>query len=696
MPPSKKKRGQAAGRQPADGQLLNTRVVLLKLQLLTAARDGDGAAVARILAVGVDPNASAPARDASGEVGQATALAAAAALGRLEVARLLLEAGADPNLAIGTGGTPLMAAAANGHPEVLRLLLARGAAVDAARQSTGSTAFHSACCNNHAECAEALAWAGCDVGLKTKAGQTGREVAEAQGHAEVLTRLRAVVADQLRAAQAAGAAPAPEPEAGDQRPATQLLRAARKGDVAAVSRLPAAGADPNASVSARTASGEVLQTTALATAAERGRPEAARLLLQGGADPDRARSAGDAPLMAGAVVGEQLRAAQAAGAVPAPEPEAAADGGLADQLMEASFGEGGVAAVSRLLAAGADPNASVTRRKASGDVTIALVTAAGNGRLEVVRLLLEGGANPSLSAHDDHRDVIAGLRGFTPLMNAARCGELEVLRLLLAYGAAVDAVGPDTGITAFHCACFENQAECAEVLMRAGCDVEIKDKVGWTGREMAEQSQGSKDLVRRLRALARQPFVGVLVELAGLVGAAEHNGKRATVRPGRVPAFPCSVSFLHYHYTCGGRMRSGVPPPAPPRSGAALPGGEAALHAGAAGAAGGGRRRGAPHGRETGELCAGAPAGRHAVRPGGPGGCRGPRSRCPVQCWSLSLSLADGLRAVPNLACSVVQGRGDRPARGGRRAAGQPLWQRGHELSPDGGRGVPGRAARPA
>jgi hypothetical protein len=67
-----------------------------------------------------------------------------------------------------------------------------------------------------------------------------------------------------------------------------------------------------------------------------------------------------------------------------------------------------------------------------------------------------------------------------------------------------------------------------EALARAGCDVGLKNKSGHTGREMAEERE-SRGAARRLRVLARQPFVGVLVELAGLVGAAEHNGKRATV-----------------------------------------------------------------------------------------------------------------------------------------------------------------------
>jgi hypothetical protein len=64
-----------------------------------------------------------------------------------------------------------------------------------------------------------------------------------------------------------------------------------------------------------------------------------------------------------------------------------------------------------------------------------------------------------------------------------------------------------------------------------------------TGRELAE-AKGSKHAARRLRALARQPFVGVLAELAGLVGAAEHNGKRATVWPrGRNHDIPCPFAL---------------------------------------------------------------------------------------------------------------------------------------------------------
>jgi ankyrin repeat protein len=151
-----------------------------------------------------------------------------------------------------------------------------------------------------------------------------------------------------------------------------------------------------------------------------------------------------------------------------------------------------------------------------------LIAASRNGHLEVVRLLLEGGADPRRERGKGHTPL-------TALRWAASTGHLEMLRLLLGHGAAVDTACTKEHATAFHYACLHNHAGCVEALARAGCDIGLKTKNGLTGREIAEK-EGSKDTVRRLRALARQAFVGVLVELAGLVGAAEHNGNHATVR----------------------------------------------------------------------------------------------------------------------------------------------------------------------
>jgi ankyrin repeat protein len=258
------------------------------------------------MAAGGDPNALVTVLGATGNDLRTTALCQAAGNGRLEAAWLLLEGGADPSLADGDGATPLMLAAGDGQLEMLRLLLARGAAVDAARPHNGETAFHYACNHNQAECAEALARAGCNVGLKTKRGHTGRQIAEGKGHGEVAARLRAVATEQLRAAQAADPAPAPTPAAvvGEEGPVDQLAQAALQGDAAAVARLLAAGADPNASVPGQMPSGEVVQSTALCEAATTGQLEVVRLLLDAGAQPGRAAGDGTTPLMAAAGEGQ--------------------------------------------------------------------------------------------------------------------------------------------------------------------------------------------------------------------------------------------------------------------------------------------------------------------------------------------------------------------------------------------------------
>ena len=110
MPPSKKKRGKAAGQQaPALRHLVK------------AAHEGDAAAVTRLLAAGADPNALVAGRSVvSREEVQTTALCEAAEYGRLEAARLLLDGGADPSLAGGDGFTPLMVAARQGQLEAVR------------------------------------------------------------------------------------------------------------------------------------------------------------------------------------------------------------------------------------------------------------------------------------------------------------------------------------------------------------------------------------------------------------------------------------------------------------------------------------------------------------------------------------------------------------------------------------------------
>jgi len=103
-----------------------------------AAREGDRAMVVRLIAEGVDVNTEGPRGG--------TALVGAAERGHLDIARVLLEHGADPDKIPrpdpSTGVvamTPLMAAAVQGHADVVDLLISYGA--DASIQ-VGETALY--------------------------------------------------------------------------------------------------------------------------------------------------------------------------------------------------------------------------------------------------------------------------------------------------------------------------------------------------------------------------------------------------------------------------------------------------------------------------------------------------------------------------------------------------------------------------
>jgi ankyrin repeat protein len=122
-----------------------------------------------------------------------TALHLAAFFGKAEVARILLEAGAEVN-AIADNELRVQAlhsAAAGRHLEVCRLLLAAGADVNA-RQAGGFAPLHAAARNGDPELVELFLSAQADPSASTDAGQTPAATAEAAGHVDVARRLSQV------------------------------------------------------------------------------------------------------------------------------------------------------------------------------------------------------------------------------------------------------------------------------------------------------------------------------------------------------------------------------------------------------------------------------------------------------------------------------------------------------------------------
>ena|SRR5438105_6552656 len=115
-----------------------------------------------------------------------TALGLASFFGHAEVVRMLLAAGASPDVASRNEMKvrPLHAATARGDVEIVRLLLAAGADPNAAQQA-GFVPLHEAAHANKREIAEALVGAGARTDVKEDRGRTAADLAREGGHEEL-------------------------------------------------------------------------------------------------------------------------------------------------------------------------------------------------------------------------------------------------------------------------------------------------------------------------------------------------------------------------------------------------------------------------------------------------------------------------------------------------------------------------------
>ena len=395
--------------------------------------------------------------------GQFQPLHEAAAHGLASILEMLVDAGGDVNQTNGNGGTPLMAASSWNRPEITRILLAHGANVDAISNG-GYTALMNAAVMNGVENLEMLLAAGADTELKTVRDWTALRWAEDVGRREAVAVLlragadvtaldaemvvdRGASADLIEAAKAgddAGIrswlAQGADLNAADSQGRTALMWATRETHISVMEELLRAGAN----VDAR----NDLRPTALFEAVMFSR-RAVDVLIAHGANVDAKDPSGGFPRGIAASSGN-LEAAEAllqAGADVNAQNE---DGRSA--LINAAF-DGRVGIVELLLEQGAKVDATDVNGRT------ALVHAAAAGRDGLIGLLARHDA--ALNRADN--------RGMTPLMRAAENGHVDVVRTLLDLGADPDVVNPHDQ-TARVIALRENQMVIAEVLRTARAD----------------------------------------------------------------------------------------------------------------------------------------------------------------------------------------------------------------------------------
>jgi ankyrin repeat protein len=152
-------------------------------------------------------------------------------------------------------------------------------------------------------------------------------------------------------------------------------------------------------------------------------------------------------------------------------------------------GEKDISAVRWFLAAGMNPNA---RRKDAREETAA-AAAANSGSLEIVKLLLDHGADPNLSLRPWPWETM-------PLLFAVRGGHLEIVRLLLENGVKID-TKDSWGVTPLMAAAQNGDREILELLLAKNPDVNLRMDGKWADGSTALMIAAERGDIEIVRAL---------------------------------------------------------------------------------------------------------------------------------------------------------------------------------------------------
>jgi ankyrin repeat protein len=431
-----------------------------------AAQCGMLSFVERLLALGILDINTLNAQDAS-------ALLLALHGGHIEVVNCLLAAGADVTFADKDGDTALHLAVMGGELALVRRLLGLNLNIDATNLR-GLTPLMQAIMKEQVEIVDGLLSAEADVTHVDADGDTVLHLAAGSG---LLTCVTSLLAQDTVAIDTV-----------NHQGATALISAARRGRVDVVRSLISHRADASKQDS-------VIQGTALLHAAGNGHLDVVIALLE--ASRNEINIAGQryaTPLLV-ALNNEHVEVANYLLESGADVMLADADG---DTALHLAAGSGLLTSVTSSLA-----QDTVAIDVANHQGATALINAARRGRADVVKLLIEGGADTS------KQDIQS--QG-TALLHAAYSGHLDVVKVLLeTSNAELNTMGQQA-ITPLLGALNKEHVEIATYLVASGADITLADEDGDTALHLAAQ-KGYVTLVECMLQVG-----GVEVNAPGLMG----------------------------------------------------------------------------------------------------------------------------------------------------------------------------------
>jgi ankyrin repeat protein len=401
----------------------------------------------------------------------ATAMHWAAQNDDLETAEMLIRAGADVSAANRTGLTPMRLAAINGSAAMIARLLRAGVNPNTPLTQYGDTALMMAARTGKPEAVQVLLESGAAIdGVESWGGTTALMWAVSEGHtavvrmlidrgANVNARSKVIPVSNKRLGEAntpRASMPDEKPEGYANGGLTPLLFAAREGRLEIARLLVAAGANVNA------IAGD--GKNPLGMAIYNGSFELASWLIDNGADVNHPDAEGFTPLF-WAVDRRNMEW----------------NPGFPWTVADDPF-----PLVRKLLDSGANPNAFVnntprSRRNFGGSprtlFATAIMRAAYSGDVQLVRLLLSYGADPSIRNSDNEGTLLAAagyawIDGYSQGRSTEE--RLQTIKLLVELGLDVN-WACDHGITPLMMAANFGKVEIIQYLVDQGADLSAHD-----------------------------------------------------------------------------------------------------------------------------------------------------------------------------------------------------------------------------